>query len=110
MLQAWEAFADVGKPQQRAVAVLNIGGVDHGMNKVSAGVRPEMALATFDLFARILAANAAAFSGFDALTVDHTRACTPALDLAARPSASPRIMSRSLLIACHKPLSRHAWK
>ena len=50
MLQAWEAFADVGKPQQRAVAVLNIGGVDHGMNKVSAGVRPDMALATFDLF------------------------------------------------------------
>ena len=33
-----------------------------------------MALATFDLFARIIAANAAAYGGFDAPAVDHTRA------------------------------------
>lgn len=71
MAQPGKAPDDFGQHQRRAVTVLDVGGVDHGMNEIAVGVSEDMALATFDLLARVIAARASAFRGFYALAVDH---------------------------------------
>lgn len=71
MQRPQEAFDDFGQHQRSAVAVLDVGGVDHGMDQIALGVVPDLALAPLDLLARIIAARPAAFLGFDALAVDH---------------------------------------
>jgi hypothetical protein len=52
------------------VAVLNIGPVDDGMDEVTLGIGEDVALAPLDLLTRIVAAWAAGFRGFHALTID----------------------------------------
>ena len=58
---------------RRAVAVLNVGGVDHGEQQQAKGVGDDVALAAPDLFPGVIARNTATFRGFHALAVDHTR-------------------------------------
>src|SRR3546814_3646535 len=54
-----------------AVAVLDVGGVDYGMNEIAVGIGEDVALASLGLLARVVAARSAAFRGFHALAVDH---------------------------------------
>ena len=71
MAQPREALDNLGQHQRRAVTVLDVGGVDHGMNEIAIGVGEDVALAPLDLLACIIAARTARFCGFHALTVDH---------------------------------------
>jgi hypothetical protein len=71
MAQPREAADDLRQHQRRTVAVLDVGGVDHGVDQIALGVGQDMALAALDLLARIIAARTAGFRGFDALAVDH---------------------------------------
>lgn len=72
--QPREAFDDLGQHQRSAVTVLDVGGVDYGMDEIAVGVRQDMALAPLGLLARIVTPRPAAFCGFDALAVDHPSA------------------------------------
>ena len=74
MAQPREAPDDFSQHQRRAVAVLNVGSVDHGMNEITLGVGKDMALASLHLLARVIATRPAAFRGFHALAVDHAGA------------------------------------
>ena len=56
--------------QRRAIAVLHVSGVDHGMNEVALGVGHDVSLAALDLLACVIAARPAAFRRLDALAVD----------------------------------------
>lgn len=68
---------------RRAVAILNIGAVNHEADHQSNCIDDNMTLASVDLLARVIARNSAAFRGFQALTIDHT-----AEGEALRPSSS----------------------
>jgi hypothetical protein len=70
------------------VAVLDVGGMDQGMDQIALGVGEDMPLAALDLLACVVAARTAAFRGFDALSI------TPALGDASRPSLSREAISR----------------
>lgn len=69
MAQPREAPDDFRPTQRRAVTVLNVGGVDHGVDQIAFGVGEDMALAALDLLARVIAPRAAAFRAFHALAV-----------------------------------------
>ena len=71
MTQPGKPIDDRGQRQWRAIAVLDIGGVNHGMDEIAAGVGKDMALPAFDLLARIVPPKTAGFGGFHALAVDH---------------------------------------
>src|SRR3546814_20563054 len=71
MAQPWKAVDDFTQDQRRAVAVLNVGGMDHRMYQIALGVGEDVALAALDLLARVIAARAATFSRFHALAIDH---------------------------------------
>lgn len=58
----------------RAISVLNVGGVHEDKDKKAAGIGQDVALAAFDLFASIIAARTAAFGSFHGLAVDHAGA------------------------------------
>lgn len=47
-----------------AIAILDIGGVDQGVEQVAGRVGRDVALAPFDLLARVIAARPAGFGGF----------------------------------------------
>jgi hypothetical protein len=49
MAQPREAPDDFRPTQRRAVTVLNVGGVDHGVDQIAFGVGEDMALAALDL-------------------------------------------------------------
>ena len=51
--QSWEVVDDLRRHQRRAVGILNIGGVNHGVDEIAAGVGQDMALPAIDLLARI---------------------------------------------------------
>jgi hypothetical protein len=72
--QPREAVDDLGEQQRRAIAVLDVGGVDQGVDQIALGIGQDVALATLDLLARVITARPAGFRGFDALAVDHARA------------------------------------
>jgi hypothetical protein len=72
--QPGEAGADLGQDVGRAVAILDIGRMDQGGDQQTAGVGEDVALAALDLLARVIPARPAAFSGFDALAVNHSGA------------------------------------
>ena len=74
MAQPWEAVADAGKHIEGAIAVLDVGGMDHGTDQKSLRIGDDMALAALGLLDRIIAARPNAFGGFDALAVDHASA------------------------------------
>ena len=69
--QPRELGDDACEHKRRAVAILDIGGVDHRMDQIALGVGEDMALASLGLLARVIAPWPATFRGFDALTVDH---------------------------------------
>ena len=49
--QPGEAVDDLGEQQWRAIAILDVGGVDQGVNQIALGVGKDMALAPLDLLA-----------------------------------------------------------
>ena len=53
---------------------LDVRSVDHGVGEIAVGILEDVALAAFDLLARIIATRPSAFRGFDALAVDHSGA------------------------------------
>ncbi len=55
-----------------AVAVLNVGCSNDHEQQQSDRIGDNVTFAALDLFASVIAANAPAFSGFDALAVDHS--------------------------------------
>lgn len=70
-----------GKPPDYAtqddwssVAVLNVSGMDNGVNQIAFGVGKDVSLAPFDLLPGIVAPRAATFRGFDALAINYTGA------------------------------------
>ena len=74
MAQPREALDGLCQHQRSAVTVLDVGGVDYGMDEIAVGVGQDVALAALGLLARIITPWPAAFRGFDALTVDHSGA------------------------------------
>jgi len=66
-----EGPSDRGEQRRRAVAVLDVGGVNHAGDEEPAGVGEDMALACVDRLGRVKPARAAAFRGFHRLAVDH---------------------------------------
>lgn len=70
VLQPTLAADYLSKDQIRTIPVLNIGRMDHGMNKSSLGVGYDASLGALDLLARVVAPRAAALRGFDALAID----------------------------------------
>ena len=53
------------------IAILDIGGVDHGADQQSTGIGDDMGLAPVDQLGRIEAPDTPAFRGFHGLAVDH---------------------------------------
>ena len=70
--QPGEGPSDRGEQRRRAVAVLDMGGVNHAGDEPPAGVGEDMALAPLNQLAGVEPARAAAFRGFHRLAVDHT--------------------------------------
>ena len=62
---------DLGQDERCTITVLDIGGMDHGMNEIAIGVGHDVPLAALDLLACIVAPGPAALGGFDALAGDH---------------------------------------
>jgi hypothetical protein len=56
-----------------SISILNIGPMNDNPDQQSNRVGDDMALAALDPFPRVIAANPSTFSGFHALTVNHTR-------------------------------------
>ena len=70
-----------------AVAVLQAGRVDHGVEDQAEGIDEQMALLALDLLARVVARRVDARPPFSAL-LTLWLSITPALGLASRPSSS----------------------
>jgi len=66
--------SDRGEHGGRAIAILDIGGVDGQPDQQPDGVDDDMALAPLDLLAGIIAANPARLRRFHGLAVDHAGA------------------------------------
>jgi hypothetical protein len=62
---------DSGQHARRAIPILDVGSVDHGMNEIALGVGEDVTLASLDLLACVVAARPAAFCSFHALAADH---------------------------------------
>src|SRR3546814_18202221 len=81
MAQPWKAVDDFTQDQRRAVAVLNVGGMDHRMYQIALGFGEDVALAALDLLAHVIASRAATFIRFPALSTDHAgkarKSCVP---------------------------------
>ena len=103
MAQPWEAIPDGFEHIDGPIPVLDIGGMDEDEDEVAAGIGQDVALATLDLLARIIAAN-------PPLSVVLTLwlSITPALGEASRPSTSRRFITSTVLMLANNPLSRHA--
>ena len=56
-----EAPDDLAQHQRCSVSVLDVGGVDHGVDQIARGVGEDVALAAPDLLARVIATR---FAGF----------------------------------------------
>ena len=89
MSQPREAPDDFREHQRRSVAVLDIGGVDHGMDEISLGVGEDVALTPLDLLARVIAPRPPGSVVFTLWL-----SITPALGEASRPCASRIAISR----------------
>lgn len=102
--QPWMAEPDRPEQVGSAVSILNIGPVDPHEDQEAERVGDDVALAPFDLLARVISANPAAFGGLDALAVDDAGR---GLGLLAFDLARAAI-TRSWLIVARRPLSRQA--
>jgi hypothetical protein len=94
-----EAPPDPADKQGEAVAVLDVGGMDHERERQAKRVGQQMALAAVDLLGRIEPPWAAGFGGLDALAVDDAGARlrprgrparAPPWSAPARSGATPR--------------------
>jgi hypothetical protein len=74
-------LVDRGDDQPSAIAILDVGGMDHGTDQQAGDVGHEMALAPFDLRGGIVTLQPASLGRFDRLAVDDLsrRAGFPAL-------------------------------
>lgn len=54
-----------------AVALLDVGGVDHSVHEIALSICQDVTLAPFDLLACIVAPRPTALGGFDALAIDY---------------------------------------
>jgi len=68
--QPWKGPDDLGEQQRGSVAVLDVGGVDRGVDQIAIGVGDDMPRASLDFLACIIAAGASSFGGFHAPAVD----------------------------------------
>ncbi len=124
MAQPGEAMPDRPQHVRRTVAVLNIGGVDHGEQQQAKGIGNYVALAALDLFAGVIPANPSTFSGFHALAVDHARRraglsalkfagaghqqmvdCLPQPSIAPSVEVTPDCRDRREILRQHSPLT-----
>jgi len=103
MAQPWEQAVDGLDDQPSAVAIPDVGGMDHGTDQQAGGVGHDMALPPFDLLAGIVTLRPAALGRLDRLAVDD-----PADGLASRPAASRACSRSSKLIRSKRPVSRHS--
>ena len=103
MAQPWKTETGGLQHCGRAIAVLHIGALDEDHQQQSERVGQNVALAAFNLLARIIARNAAAFGGFHAL-----KSITPAVGLASRPSNSLALIASNPLSVANNPVSRQA--
>jgi len=71
MTQPREAADDFGEHQRRPITVLDVGGVDHGVDEIAFGIGQNVALATLGLLACVVTTMVAAFRRSHALAVDH---------------------------------------
>lgn len=62
---------DLSQHEWPIIAVLNIGKMDHRMNKIAFGIGDDVPLAALDLFARVIAPWPANLGSFVALDVAH---------------------------------------
>ena len=112
--QAGKVAGDGGEHRRRAVAVLDLGAVDHDRDQQAAGVGEDVTLAALDFLSGVEAPDTAAFRGFYALTVDDTgrRAGRAALGLARRDQQLPvdlgpgAVVPPEIKVALH----RRAWR
>jgi len=72
--QPGKSADDPGEHQRRSVAVLDVGGVDHGVDQISLGIGEDVALASLDLLACVITPRPAGFRGFYALAIDDASA------------------------------------
>ena len=89
MAKPREGMSDRGQQCRRTIAILDVGGVDHGADQQSTGIGDDMALAPLDQLGRIEAPDTPLSVVFtDWLSI------TPADGLASRPAASRAAMRR----------------
>src|SRR5215471_8294425 len=103
MAQPWEKVVDGRNDQLSAVAILNVGRMNHGTDQQAGGVSHDMALAPFDLLGGIVTQWSTALGGLDRLAVDD-----PADGLGSRPATSRACNRSSKLIRSKRPISRHS--
>lgn len=106
MAQSGVEAADRSKDERSSVPILDVGGMHEEADQIALRVGDDVALASLDLLARIVAARPAAFRGFHRLAVDVSM--TPALGLASRPAFSRIAMTSAWLIAANLPSRDHA--
>ena len=61
MPEPWEAVADSVKHIGRTVTILDFSGVDQGVDQIALGVGEDVALASLDLLARVIASGSPRF-------------------------------------------------
>ncbi len=112
--QAGKVAGDGGEHRRRAVAVLDVGAVDHDRDQQAAGVGEDVTLAALDFLSGVEAPDTAAFRGFYALTVDDTgrRAGRAALGLARRGQQLPVDLGPGAVVPPEIKLALHrrAWR
>ena len=89
--------------ERGAIAVLNIGGVNLGADEEANRIGDDMALASFDFFASIIPAGAAALGGLDGLAVDD-----PGRGAGFAPGSFSRFNQQLEVDPPQMPLSRQA--
>src|SRR3546814_10592866 len=97
MAQPREATDDLGQHQRRAIAILDIGSMDHGMDQIAIGVGQDVALASLDLLPRVIAARPAASRGLHTLAVDRSGA---GRSLAAYSRSEERRVGKECVSTC----------
>ena len=73
MAQPGKQVVDGANDKRGTIAILHIGGVDFSADQQAQRVGDDLALATFDLLAGIIATRTAALGGLDRLAVDDPR-------------------------------------
>lgn len=71
MPEAKVAADDFGQHERCTITVLDIDGVDHGLNMIATVDGDDVTFAALDFLSRIVAPRATALSGLDALAVDY---------------------------------------